>query len=75
MIYNSWNSTSLIRRPWEEDSTMFMHNKRLMYTVRVGEPHPALAARTESDTEGNPVTGADLGAGPGAGSTTEMVDD
>jgi len=30
----------------------------------------AMAERTISDREGNPLTGADLGAGPGAGSTT-----
>ena len=30
----------------------------------------ALAERTQSDPESNPMTGADLGAGPGAGSTT-----
>lgn len=30
----------------------------------------AMAERTMSDPEGNPLTGADLGAGPGAGSTT-----
>jgi Mn-containing catalase len=30
----------------------------------------AMAERTMSDREGNPLTGADLGAGPGAGSTT-----
>ena len=31
----------------------------------------ALAARTVSDPEASPVTGADLGAGPGAGKTTD----
>jgi Mn-containing catalase len=31
----------------------------------------ALAERTLSDVESNPLTGADLGAGPGAGTTTE----
>jgi Mn-containing catalase len=31
----------------------------------------ALAERTSSDVESNPLTGADLGAGPGAGATTE----
>jgi Mn-containing catalase len=30
----------------------------------------AMAQRTKSDRESNPLTGADLGAGPGAGSTT-----
>jgi Mn-containing catalase len=30
----------------------------------------ALAERTQSDPESNPLTGADLGAGPGAGTTT-----
>jgi Mn-containing catalase len=33
----------------------------------------ALAKRTRSDREINPLTGADLGAGPGAGSTTDNV--
>lgn len=31
----------------------------------------ALAARTASDPDGNPTTGVDLGAGPGAGRTTD----
>ena len=32
----------------------------------------ALAVRTQSDPSANPVTGADLGAGPGAGATTVL---
>ena len=32
----------------------------------------AFATRTASDPESNPVTGADLGAGPGAGTTTKL---
>src|SRR5579885_3167598 len=28
----------------ERDPQMFMHNKRLMYTVRVSEPNPKLAS-------------------------------
>lgn len=35
----------------------------------------AFAARTVSDSDSNPVTGADLGAGPGAGTTTELIED
>lgn len=35
----------------------------------------AFALRTASDPTSNPVTGADLGAGPGAGSTTPFEDD
>ncbi|WP_295165694.1 manganese catalase family protein [uncultured Brevundimonas sp.] len=35
----------------------------------------AFAARTASDPDSNPVTGADLGAGPGAGTTTELIED
>ncbi|WP_295192258.1 manganese catalase family protein [uncultured Brevundimonas sp.] len=35
----------------------------------------AFAARTASDADSNPVTGADLGAGPGAGTTTELIED
>ena len=34
----------------------------------------AMAGRTKSDPTANPVTGADLGAGPGAGSTTTLAD-
>lgn len=34
----------------------------------------AMAERTSSDPASNPVTGADLGAGPGAGSTTQSAD-
>lgn len=34
----------------------------------------ALAERTLSNPESNPLTGADLGAGPGAGSTTKRTD-
>lgn len=34
----------------------------------------AFALRTVSDPASNPVTGADLGAGPGAGATTRMAD-
>lgn len=32
----------------------------------------ALTLRTQSDPSGDPITGADLGAGPGAGRTTEL---
>jgi Mn-containing catalase len=32
----------------------------------------AMAARSKSATNGNPITGADLGAGPGAGKTTPV---
>lgn len=32
----------------------------------------AAAARTSSNTQGNPTTGADLGAGPGAGATKKV---
>ena len=35
----------------------------------------AMAARTLSDPAANPVTGADLGAGPGAGATTPLEAD
>lgn len=34
----------------------------------------AFALRTASDPDANPVTGADLGAGPGAGKTTVLID-
>jgi Mn-containing catalase len=35
----------------------------------------AFASRTQSDPSANPITGADLGAGPGAGRTTPMEDE
>lgn len=35
----------------------------------------AFAARTASDPDANPVTGADLGAGLGAGTTTALIED
>ncbi|MEJ8403928.1 manganese catalase family protein [Brevundimonas vesicularis] len=35
----------------------------------------AFATRTVSDPDCNPVTGADLGAGPGAWTTTELIED
>ncbi|MFN4040268.1 MAG: manganese catalase family protein [Brevundimonas sp.] len=35
----------------------------------------AFAARTRSDPDSDPVTGADLGAGPGAGRTTRLGDE
>ena len=34
----------------------------------------AFMTRTMSDPESNPITGADLGAGPGAGRTTPLQD-
>ncbi|HEX4694886.1 manganese catalase family protein [Sphingomonas sp.] len=44
-------------------------------TVELGEDDRAVAtaltARTASDPNGNPTTGVDLGAGPGAGRTTD----
>ena len=62
---------------------MFAHNKRLQYTVRVSETNPglanlmletdeagvvdAVAARTASDPDADPMTGAELGMGaPGS---------
>ncbi len=55
---------------------MFMHNRHLMYTVRVGAPDPrtanlileqdaaleqAMLMRTMSDPDSDPTTGAELG--------------
>ncbi len=43
-------------------------------TSRQQEALAALAARTASDPQSDPLTGAELGAGPGAGSTRELTD-
>lgn len=67
---------------------MFMHNKRLMYTLRISEPNPALAslmleqfggpqgawaAAMQSAVKSDPTTGADLGARAGAAGATKKV--
>jgi Mn-containing catalase len=43
-------------------------------TSRQQEALAAFAARTASDPESDPLTGAELGAGPGAGSTRELTE-
>lgn len=43
-------------------------------TARQQEALAAFAARTASDPGSDPLTGAELGAGPGAGSTRELIE-
>ncbi|WP_254607458.1 manganese catalase family protein [Brevundimonas vesicularis] len=78
-----------VRGPWNEGEQWEFINDREQQgavdggdgsaSVSLGERDAAavqaFAARTASDLDGNPVTGADLGAGPGAGTTTELIED
>ncbi|KIC53922.1 Mn-containing catalase [Brevundimonas nasdae] len=78
-----------VRGPWNEGEQWEFINDREQQgavdggdgsaSVSLGERDAAavqaFAARTASDPDGNPVTGADLGAGPGAGTTTELIED
>jgi Mn-containing catalase len=72
------------RGPWNEgDQWEFVDDREAQGAVDGGDGSAsvglsdveidsvkAFALRTASDPTSNPVTGADLGAGPGAGSTT-----
>lgn len=78
-----------VRGPWNEGGQWEFINDREQQgavdggdgsaSVSLGERDAAavqaFAARTASDLDGNPVTGADLGAGPGAGTTTVLIED
>lgn len=78
-----------VRGPWNEGEQWEFINDREQQgavdggdgsaSVSLGERDAAavqaFAARTASDLDGNPVTGADLGAGPGAGTTTVLIED
>ncbi len=78
-----------VRGPWNEGEQWEFINDREQQgavdggdgsaSVSLGERDAAavqaFAARTASDPDGNPVTGADLGAGPGAGTTTALIED
>ncbi|WP_295207692.1 manganese catalase family protein [uncultured Brevundimonas sp.] len=78
-----------VRGPWNEGEQWEFINDREQQgavdggdgsaSVSLGERDAAavqaFAARTASDLDGNPVTGADLGVGPGAGTTTELIED
>jgi len=76
------------RGPWNQgDQWVFVDNPEQQLAVDGGDGGAtvgltpdertavmAAALRTKSDRESDPLTGADLGAGPGAGSTTDHVE-
>jgi len=76
------------RGPWNQgDQWVFVDDREQQLAVDGGDggasvgltPEErravmAAALRTKSDRESDPLTGADLGAGPGAGSTTDHVE-
>jgi Mn-containing catalase len=72
----SWNTGEQWEKIDDRDQQMAVDGGDGLATVTLGaedtEVLQTLAARTQSDPTVNPVTGADLGAGPGAGKTTEM---
>lgn len=77
-----------VRGPWNQgDQWVFVDDRNQQLAVDGGDGSAsvgltpeeraslkAAAARTKSDRELDPLTGADLGAGPGAGSTTDHVE-
>lgn len=84
--YNMSQGEGDMRGPWNQgDQWEFVENRDDQAAVDGGDGTAsvavagedakvldAMAARLKSDPEANPVTGADLGAGPGAGSTTPL---
>lgn len=87
--YNMSQGEGDVRGPWNEGEQWEFIDDREQQgavdggdgstSVSLGELHTtavqAFAARTVFDPDNNPVTGADLGAGPGAGTTTELIED
>jgi len=85
--YNMSQGEGDARGPWNEGAQWeFVEDRNAQMAVDGGDGSAsvgldddeaaaleAFAARTASDPESNPVTGADLGAGPGAGLITEMA--
>jgi Mn-containing catalase len=71
----SWNSGKQWDRVDDLDQTLPADGGDGQATVELGSTDmttlKALAARTMSQQSGDPKTGADLGAGPGAGKVTE----
>jgi Mn-containing catalase len=72
----SWNTGEQWEKIDDREQQMAVDGGDGMATVTLGaedaEVLQTLAARTQSDPTVNPVTGVDLGAGPGAGKTTEL---
>jgi Mn-containing catalase len=70
-----WNSGELWERIDDLEQTMPIDDGGGLATVKMDKKDlatvAALAARTMSNPSGDPTTGADLGAGPGAGRTTQ----
>jgi len=75
----SWNTGEQWEKIDEREKQMAVDGGDGLATVKLNgqdaEVLETLAARTLSDPTANPVTGVDLGAGPGAGKTTEMEAD
>jgi Mn-containing catalase len=69
-----WNSGEQWKKLDEVEETIPLDGGDGLASVKLRAPEKkameALAERTMSDPGTNPVTGADLGAGPGAGTTT-----
>jgi Mn-containing catalase len=72
----SWNTGDQWEKIDDRQQQMAVDGGDGLATVTLGaedaEVLQTLAARTLSDPTVNPVTGVDLGAGPGAGKTTEL---
>lgn len=85
--YNMSQGAGDARGPWNQGAQWeFVDIKADQAPVNGGEGNPTVrlaaaeleavnqaAMRTKSRTDVNPVTGADLGAGPGAGKTTKVT--
>ncbi|MGR4875898.1 manganese catalase family protein [Pseudoxanthomonas sp. LARHCG66] len=72
-VQGPWNSGELWERIDDRDAQAAVDGGDGRASVVLDESHQAaleaMAARTASDPDSNPVTGAELGAGPGAGAT------
>ncbi|WP_240623394.1 manganese catalase family protein [Brevundimonas lutea] len=72
----SWNEGEQWEFVEERDQQAAVDGGDGLATVKIDKDDKkilaAVAARTASDPSINPITGADLGAGPGAGSTTPL---
>jgi Mn-containing catalase len=72
----SWNTGEQWEKVDDRDQQMAVDGGDGLASVELSAKDTkvleTLAARTQSNPAANPVTGADLGAGPGAGKTTEL---
>lgn len=72
----SWNTGEQWEKVDDRDQQMAVDGGDGLASVELNAKDTkvleTLAARTQSNPTANPVTGADLGAGPGAGKTTEL---